>query len=279
MSFRAVATRNTAPLSTTEQKVMTVLLSAATSSTTAADVASQAGTHESTVVRLAKKLGYRGYPELRRDLRVDEANSSRPGTPMRMETGADLASFVADERAGLERLSEFVPQAEIDAAARAVSEARTVYVFANGDARPVQQLLARRLRRLGMVVVSLSPQAKDLAERFVSFDSSSMLIGFALRETPRMLPALIAEAQRRRGSSLLITDVPGAQFRPSPNHLIAAVRGADSEYRTVFVPMAICYALQLAVYHREAERYHAVREDIDGLTRMLGGSDEIPLRP
>lgn len=279
MSFRAVATRNTAALSTTEQKVMTVLLSAATSSTTAADVAAQAGTHESTVVRLAQKLGYRGYPDLRRDLRADEVNPALSGAPMRQESGADLASFVADERAGLERLSEFVPQSAIDAAARDIASAGVVYIFANGDARSLQELLARRFRRLGMVVVTLSPQAKDLAERFVPFDSTSILIGFALRETPRMLPALIAEAQRRRGRSLLITDVPGAQFRPAPDHLIAALRSADSEYRTLFVPMALCYALQLAVYHLDSERYHAVREDIDGLTRMLGGTDEIPLRP
>lgn len=279
MSFRAVATRNTAALSTAEQKVMTVLLSAATSDTTAADVATQAGTHESTVVRLAKKLGYRGYPDLRRDLRADEANPLHAGAPMRAESGADLASFVADERAGLERLLEFVPQSEIDAAARSAAQARVIYIFANGDAGSLQELLARRFRRLGIVVVTLTPQAKDLAERFVPFDSSSMLIGFALRETPRMLPALIAEAQRRRGRSLLITDVPGAQFRPAPDHLIAALRSADSEYRTLIVPMAICYALQLAVYHLDSHRYHAVREDIDGLTRMLGGTDEIPLRP
>ena len=278
MSFRAVATRNTAALSTTEQKVMTVLLSAATSDTTAADVAAQAGTHESTVVRLAKKLGYRGYPDLRRDLRADESDTFRPGAPMRAESGSDLAAFLSDERAALARVSEFVPQSELDAAARTISESRVVYIFSNGDSRALQELLARRFRRLGIVVVSLSPQAKDLAERFVTFDSSSMLIGFALRETPRMLPALVGEARRRGGRSLLITDVPGAHFRPAPDQAIAAIRSADSEYRTILVPMAICYALQLAVYHLDAERYHGVREDVDGLTRMLGGTDEIPLR-
>lgn len=278
MSFRAVATRSTIALSATEQKVMTVLLSAATSETTAAEVAAQAGTHESTVVRLAKKLGYRGYPDLRRDLRVDEASAAPSGAPMRSETGADLKTFVSDERAALEQLLEFLPQSELDAAARAVSQSRVIYIFANGDSRSLQELLARRFRRLGIVVVTLSPQAKDLAERFVTFDASSMLVGFALRETPRMLPALIGEAARRGGSSLLITDVPGAHFRPAPDQIIAALRSADSEYRTILVPMAICYALQLAVYHLDSERYYGVREDIDGLTRMLGGTDEIPLR-
>lgn len=277
MSFRAVAARNTTTLSTTEQKIVTILLSSATSESTAADVAARAGTHESTVVRLAKKLGYRGYPDLRRDLRVDESDQLN-GQPMRAATGADLASFIADERAGLARLTEFVSQPELDDAAHAVAQANVVYIFANSDSRALQELLARRLRRVGIVVVSLSPQAKDLAERFVPFEASSMLIGFALRETPRMLPALIGEVKRRGGRSLIITDVPGAQIRPAPDHLIAALRSGDSEYRTLFIPMAICYALQLSIYHLDATRYHAIREDIDGLARMLGGTDEIPIR-
>lgn len=276
MSFRTVAARNTRALSATEQKIVTILLSGATSEFTAAEVAGRAGTHESTVVRLAKKLGYRGYPDLRRDLRVDE--DDHQGTPMRAETGADLASFLADERAGLARLPEFVSQSELEDAARTLTQATVVYIFANGDARALQELLARRLRRVGIVVVSLTPQAKDLAERFVPFDSSSVLIGFALRETPRMLPALIGEVGRRGGRSIIVTDVPGAQIRPAPDQLIAGVRSADSEYRTLFVPMAICYALQLAIYHLDVGRYRAIRDDIDGLARMLGGTDEIPIR-
>ncbi|MFD5226701.1 MurR/RpiR family transcriptional regulator [Microbacterium sp. NPDC058342] len=277
MSFRAVAARSTASLSTTEQKVITVLLSDATSELTAAEIASRAGTHESTVVRLAKKLGYRGYPDLRRDLRVDESQQ-RHVALMRSDSGPDLASFIDDELAGLSRVSDFVHQHELDAAARTISEASVVYIFANGDSRSLQELLGRRLRRVGIVVVSLTPQAKDLAERFVPFDSSSVLIGFALRETPRMLPALIGEVSRRGGKSLIITDVPGAQIRPAPDQLLAAARSADSEYRTLFVPMAISYGLQLAIYHLDRNRYHAIREDIDGLTRMLGGTDEIPIR-
>ena len=51
-----------------------ILLGADMSHATAADVAEKASTHESTVVRLAQKLGYRGYPDLRNDLRRDEGS-------------------------------------------------------------------------------------------------------------------------------------------------------------------------------------------------------------
>ncbi|CAN5438830.1 MurR/RpiR family transcriptional regulator [soil metagenome] len=279
MSFRAVVASSSIKLSASEDRVMNVLLGADMSHAPAAEVAEKARTHESTVIRLAKKLGYRGYPELRNDLRRDENRTDAAGSsPMRSDTGFHLDALVRDEVSAFESLSRFVSQEDIDAAARTLNSTQTVYLLSSPDERPTLELLARRLRRLGMTVVSLQPMPKDLAERFVSFDHNSTLIGFALREAPRQLSTLVAEAARRGGRTILISDVPGYKFRPSPDHLLAARRGDDSEYRTQLIPIALCYALQLAVFHLDSERYQATRDSIDDLTRLLGGTDEIPLR-
>ncbi len=246
---------------------------------TAADVAEKASTHESTVVRLAQKLGYRGYPDLRNDLRRDEGAARTSAALMRSESGYHLDEFIRDEVAAFNALSRFVSQDDLDAAARTLHSTQTAYLLSSNDDRPTLELLARRLRRLGMTVVSMRTSPKDLAERFVSFNATSTLIGFALREAPRQLSTLVAEAARRGGKTILITDVPGYQFRPSPDHLLAARRGGDSEYRTQLIPIALCYALQLAVFHLDSDRYQATRDNIDDLTRLLGGTNEIPLRP
>ncbi|WP_156721107.1 MurR/RpiR family transcriptional regulator [Mycobacterium sp. Root135] len=280
MSFRAVVASSQVKLSASEDRVMNVLLGADMSHVPAAEVAEKAQTHESTVIRLAKKLGYRGYPELRSDLRRDEGGApSSSAPPMRSESGHHLDEFIRDEVAAMNSLSRFVSQEDLDAAARTLNTTRTVYLLSSNDERPTMELLARRLRRLGLTVVSLRPSPKDLAERFVSFDHTSTLIGFALREAPKQLSTLMGEATRRGGKTILISDVPGYKFRPSPDHLLAARRGDDSEYRTQLIPIALCYALQLAVFHLDADRYQATRDSIDDLTRMLGGTGEIPLRP
>jgi DNA-binding MurR/RpiR family transcriptional regulator len=265
-------------LSASEDRVMNVLMGDQMSGITAAEVADRAKTHESTVVRLAKKLGYRGYPELRGDLRRDEEAAESSGTIMRGESGYDLSAFISDEIRALKRLPHFVPQEELEAAARILHDTRTVYLFSNNDERSTLDLLSRRLRRLGLITVMLAPTPKDLAERFVSFDEHSTLISLALREAPRQLATLNAEAARRGGKTIVISDVPGYRFRPSPDHLIAARRGDDNEYRTQLIPVALAYALQLAVFHLDPVRYQAARDSIDDLTRMFGGTDEIPLR-
>ncbi|MGF9648209.1 hypothetical protein AAIH32_09565 [Pseudarthrobacter oxydans] len=279
MSFKAVVASSTVRLSASEERVMNVLLGDDMSGIPAAEVAERASTHESTVVRLAKKLGYRGYPDLRNDLRTDESTSEdHPVKIMRTESGYDLSAFVADEIRALKRLPHFVSQEDLDAAARTLHESRTVYLFSRDDEKPTRDLLARRLRRLGLTTVTLGTTPKDLAERFISFDDNSTLIALALREAPGQLPTLVSEAARRGGKSILISDVPGYRFRPSPDHLITARRGDDTEYRTQVIPVVLAYALQLAIFHLDPARYKAARDGVDDLTRLLGGADEIPLR-
>ena len=280
MSFKAVVATSTARLSASEERVMNVLLGDQMSGITAAEVAERAQTHESTVVRLAKKLGYRGYPELRGDLRKDETPvEDQQGQIMRGESGYDLSAFIADEIRALKRLPHFVPQEDLDAAAGTLHASRTVYLFSRNDERPTLDLLARRMRRLGLTTVTLGTTPKDIAEGFASFDDKSTLIAMALREAPGQLATLVSEAARRGGKTILISDVPGYRFRPSPDHLITARRGDDTEYRTQLIPVALAYALQLAVFHTDPIRYQAARDSIDDLTRLLGGADEIPLRP
>jgi DNA-binding MurR/RpiR family transcriptional regulator len=279
VSFRAVVASSPGKLTASEDRVVRILLGADMSHATAADVAEKASTHESTVVRLAQKLGYRGYPDLRNDLRRDEGAASNGAPVMRGESGYHLEEFIRDEVAAFNALTRFVSQEDLDAAARTLHSTQTVYLLSSNDELPTLELLARRLRRLGITVVSMRTSPKDLAERFVSFNATSTLIGFALREAPRQLSTLVAEAARRGGKTILITDVPGYQFRPSPDHLLAGRRGEDNEYRTQLIPIALCYALQLAVFHLDRDRYQAIRDNIDDLTRLLGGTNEIPLRP
>lgn len=279
MGFRAVVTSTDLSLTAAEGRVVEVLLGNENGTTvTAAAVGVKAKTHESTVIRLARKLGYRGYPELREDILRDANGGTSTATVMRAERGWSLAALAQDEATTLVRLPSFVSQEQLDAAAATVERANRVYLFGNNDALPVLQVMDRRLRRLGLTVVLMTGRTKDLAEHFVSFDGQSLLLGFVLLQGPPHLPKLVAEAQRRGGSTLLITDVPGLTFRPQPTHLLAAPRSEDREYNTLLVPMILSYALQLAIFHRDPARFQRVRDDIDDLTRMTGGPDEIPLR-
>ena len=249
------------------------------STATALEIAARAGTHESTVIRLAQKLGYRGYTDLRSDARRDEVASETRSTVMRAESGWDLASLARDESRALDRLGDFISQAALGAAAEAIHSASAVYLFSKIDDRATRDVLARRLRRLGKRVIVVGHSAKEVAEHFASFDSSSVLIGFALRQRSSRLSALIAETRRLGGVSIIIADVGANSLDPRPDHLLAAPRGGDEEYGTQLVPMTICYGLQLAVFHLDPDKYQVSRDYIDDVTRIFGGTEEIASAP
>ena len=115
---------------------------------------------------------------------------------MRANTGYDLKSFSTDESSALAKLGDFISQSELTAAAEALHTARTVYLFGNTSDHPALEMLSRRLMRLGKAVVTLGVTAKDIAEHLVSFDSSSALVAFALREA-----SAAAAAHRVRGAA------------------------------------------------------------------------------
>ena len=108
-------------LSPSEQRIVNALLREpmAMSQLPAKSVGEQLDVHETTVIRLAKRLGYTGYADLRAELRASatstETSLERMAPAARQEY--TLVRLVEDEVAALERLAGLVPQAEVDALA------------------------------------------------------------------------------------------------------------------------------------------------------------------
>ena len=56
-----------------------------------------------------------------------------------------------------------------------------------------------------------------------------------------------------------------AGSRPAPDHLLWASRGADDEFQTLTVPMAICNALVLTIAKRNRTRSMQALDRLGGL--------------
>jgi len=112
-------------LTDADRRILEVLLSHPTESAflPAAEVTQRAGVHQASATKLAQRLGYTGYPDLRRGLQHDLLEGTTPAERVqrRLEhagAGNLLASLVADEVAVLRELPRQVRQAGLDQAAR-----------------------------------------------------------------------------------------------------------------------------------------------------------------
>lgn len=254
-----------------EQRALTILVEQPRVAIflTAAEVGARAGVHESTVVRLAQKLGYSGYSELRAKLR--EEYDVTPFLARAREREAkthELSSYVADEAAALMRIAESISQDELDAAARTLLDAEMVYVYGIDT---LTTTLARRLRRLGLRVVELEGGPRTHAERLVSFGPRDAIVAFAMSDaSASLLDAILRHVNQVGGASILVTDYRVEPMRHKATHEFHLVRGADPAYRTLTAPTALSYAFELAVFHLDPTRGARALSTFDELAVLFG---------
>ncbi len=227
--------------------------------------------HGAAPTRLAQKLGYKGFPELRGVLQKDMLNAQDAALRMRRsvnsaETGNYLSDLIASEVAALQNLDGLISQQTIDEAADAIFAARRVFIFAQGHAQSVALFLSRRLDRFGMTTVTLSGRGRDVAERLVGLTKDDLVIALAFRKKPSAYSAMMQHAHSVGASTILVSDLAGLVMTPEPHLTLAAPRGrSGSEFQTPTVPIVIVSAILLTLAARHQEETIGALEKLSKL--------------
>jgi DNA-binding MurR/RpiR family transcriptional regulator len=239
-------------LTEADQRLLDVLLRDPTQSAmlSAAEVARAAGVHAAAAVRLAQKLGYEGYLDMRLALRSEVFGSDsarRIAETLAGSEGDLLASLIASEVDTLLGLVQHIDQAAIEAAAKALLTARSVVLCAQGNSVVLADLLDRRLRRAGFRTSLVTGQGREFAERLIPLGQGDMLVCFAFRRLPREITGALDHARQAGATTLVIADHIARRLPRTPDYVLAAPRGRADEFLTLTVPMAICNALILTI--------------------------------
>lgn len=253
MSLRTLVEQHHDRLTPADRRVLEVLLSHPTEAAflRAEEIADRAGVHQASATRLAKRLGYSGYPELRSELQSELLGGVGPGERVRRRLehadGGDLLqALVTDELASLAELPRHVSQTQLDDVGDRLATARRVFLFGQGNATVLTELMQRRLRRFGIDTVVLDGPGRDLAEQLLVLTAEDVVLTFAFRKPPPALEPLLGHAAERGAVTVLVTDTVTA-LQPAPDHLLAAPRGSGREFQSLTVPMALANALLLTV--------------------------------
>ena len=238
-------------------------------------LAERAQVHEATATRLAQKLGYKGYPELRAQLQRELVEGQDAAARVRrsvskVEHGGFLADLIATEMTALENLDRCISQDEIDRVADAIVAARKVFVFAQGHAQSVASFFLRRLDRYGMTAVSLGGRGRDIAERVVSMGPQDIVVALAFRQQPAGYAPLVERAAQVGARTVLVSDLIGPTMEPVADVTLAAPRGrSGSEFQTPTVPMTIMNAILLTIAGRHEATMIGKLEELSELFRSF----------
>jgi DNA-binding MurR/RpiR family transcriptional regulator len=280
MSIQTILQNQSARLTNSDKQLIDVLFAHPTESAflSATELADRAGVHPSTVVRLAQKMGFAGYTEMREYMREEIILRSEPAERIRRslaraESEELISNFIESEIAFLRDLPNHISQNQIDTIAKVLLSSRCVYIFAQGHATALAELFDRRLRRAGFDTIDLRSQGRDLAEHLLTIDQQDSLVAFAFHRQPQGLKLVMEQAKTKAARTILISDSLGMKIRPKPDHLLAAPRGVEGEFQTLSVPMAILNVLVLTLAKLDEGRS---LQALDRLTQIVEELDHDP---
>lgn len=261
MTLRDRIAERTERLTETDRRLLEVLLSHPTEASflPAGEVAGRAGVHQASATKLAQRLGFRGYPELRRTLQHDllDGGTAAERVQRRLAqtgSGSILESLAGDEIAALRDLPRQVGQDDLDRTAALLLSARQRFLFGRGNATVLVELLARRLRRFGLPATVLSASGRDMAEQLLSLESDDVVVAFAFLRPPRYLHALTERCADVGAHVVLVTDTLGGELDGSCTVVLAGARGSGREFQSLTVPMAVTNALVLTLARTAPEQ-------------------------
>ena len=277
MTLQNVVERYDGQLTRTDRKVVDELLSNPREGAflSLPELAMRAEVHPTSAVRLAKKLGYSGYPELRSQLQAELLDVPPPAERVRqrlahMGSGSILSALVESEIAALRQLPALISQSDVERAARAIMRARRIYIFGRNHAIALMQLMTLRLTRSGYAARRMDRYGMEIADDLMDLSAKDIVIGFAFTKPPEDLQRTLRYANKIGARTIVISDHTGATLRPNPDILLAASRGARGESQSLTVPMAVCNTLILEISRLDRGRSLKNLEKLDALEGKFG---------
>ena len=229
---------------------------------TVAMLARGAGVQPSAMVRFAQALGYDGFSGLQRVFRgrlVERSNHSpglrnyrerieafRADQPRSGPAGV-LAQFVADGIASLEQLHEHVSPADMAAAVRDISAARTIYVLGHRRSFPVAYYLAYALTQLELrtqLLDSVGGMLRDPAQ-LISAKDALIVVSFK-----NYTPEVIDVAQGCHARKVPVIAITDNALSPLARHAKVCFQieeKTSKPFRMLVAPMCLAQALVVAV--------------------------------
>ncbi len=179
---------------------------------TAAKLGTTVGVSESTVVRFATQLGYKGYPEFQKTL--EDLVKNRLNSVQRLE--------VTQGRIGRDEILETILQSDIDKikqtmhtlnkqtfdkAVKSIREAKKIYIVGVRSCAPIAQFLSFYLNLILLDVKTIqTTNTNEIIEQMLRIGPEDVLFGISFpRYSQRTIKAL--EFGQKRGAKVItLTD-------------------------------------------------------------------------
>jgi DNA-binding MurR/RpiR family transcriptional regulator len=241
------------------------------------DLANAVGVSKATVVRFAKSLGYKGFPEFKRDIQKEMRRQLRAASRMEetfAELGNDENIFAKLIKRDIELLQETLQAVALPDFHKAVEiiwRSRKVYIIGLNASMALAYLLHFRLVRVKKEAhwVFLTG-GTSLLEQLAFMERDDALIAIDFVNVPREVQTALQYAKKVGSPILGITDFPSSPIAKAADVCLFAKRGLHSTVNSLTPAFSLVNALAIAVaWTKKGDSIKALN-DLDQLLEGYG---------
>lgn len=220
---------------------------------TAAKMGEDVGVSESTVVRFAMTLGYKGYPEFQKAL--EELVRTKLNSIQRMEVtygrisqGEILASVLQSDIEKIKLTMSSIDNDAFEMAVDTILNAKKVYIIGIRSCAPLASFLGFYLQLICDDVVSVSSNSSsEIFEQLMRISSDDVIIGISFpRYSMRTLKAL-EFASNRSAKVITLTDSVHSPINLYSSCNLIARSDMASIVDSLVAPLSVINALVVAL--------------------------------
>ena len=252
---------------------------------TAAKLGETVGVSESTVVRFATHLGYKGYPEFQRELEDLVRNKLNSIQRMEVTYGKVPQSEILDTvlHSDIDKIKmtlEAVDHEAFNLAVETILEAKNIYVVGIRSCAPLAEFLAFYLNLIFDGVRLLNTNsASELFEQMIRIGEKDVIIGISFpRYSMRTLKAL-EFANNRNAKVITLTDSIHSPMNLYSSCNLIARSDMASIVDSLVAPLSVINALVVALSMRKQKTVVATLEALEKIwdEYQVYNNDEINL--
>jgi DNA-binding MurR/RpiR family transcriptional regulator len=236
------------------------------------DLARAVGVSKATVVRFAKSLGYKGFPEFRREIQQEMRRKLRAADRME-ETFAELENdeniFAKLIKRDIQLLEETLQAAsfpDFHKAVEIILRAQKVFLIGLNASMALAYLLHFRLARVKKEThwIFLTG-GTSLLEQLAFMKEADVLIAIDFLQVPREVQVALQHAKKVGAPILGITDFPSSAIAKASDVCLYAKRGLHTTVNSLTPAFSLVNALAIAVvWTKKADSIKALT-DLDSL--------------
>ncbi|MBT8423737.1 MAG: MurR/RpiR family transcriptional regulator [Silicimonas sp.] len=236
-------------------------------------LAEAAGVSTPTVIRLARKLGYDGFPEMQAALRVEaSAQIKRPilkreGWPAGRKDSPAFRGFAEAVFDNLNHTIERLDPKTFDAVARCLADPKRKIVLSGGRfTRSNADYFFNHLQiiRPGVTLLSQSPNVWP--QYLLDMGPKSVLVIFDIRRYERDLGKLAQLAREKGAIIVLLTDQWGSPISKIADHTINALVEVPSNWDST---LGINLIVEALIAEVQSRRWDKAKDRIESLEDMF----------